>query len=137
MRIRQAVLATLLTTAAVFVSGCLAAAIGAGVIGVGTVAYIKGDLEVVETRDIDVVYEATRKAVRQLGLRMIKERKDPDSGLIVAHDADYKEIKITLKSTADGGTELSIRVGLFGDQATSVRIYQKIHDNLKRGWFSR
>lgn len=135
MRIRQVVLEILLVGTAAFVSGCLAAAIGAGVIGVGTVAYIKGDLEVVEAKDIDVVYDATRRAMRQLGLRMVKERKDLDSGLIVARDAEDEEIKIILRSTQDGGTKLSIRVGLFGDQARSVRIYQKIHDNLKRGWF--
>lgn len=135
MRTRQAVLTILLVSTAAFTSGCLAAAIGAGVIGVGTVAYIRGDLEAIETQNIDVVYEATRKAMKQLGLQMIKERKDLDSGLVVARDAEGKEAKITLKSTEHGGTKVSVRVGLFGDQARSLLIYQKIHDNLKRGWF--
>lgn len=135
MRIRQVVLTIVLACTAAFISGCVAAAIGAGVIGVGTVAYIKGDLEAIETQHIDVVYEAARKAMKQLRLQMIKERKDLDSGLIVVRDAEGQEAKITLKSTEHGGTKVSVRVGLFGDQARSQLIYQKIRDNLKRGWF--
>ncbi len=135
MRTRQVVLAMALTGTAASISGCVAAVVGAGVIGVGTVAYIKGDLEAIETQNIDVVYEATRKAMKQLRLQMVKERKDLDSGLIVVRDAEGKEAKISLKRTEDGGTKVSVRVGLFGDQARSLHIYQKIHDNLKRGWF--
>ena len=135
MRTRQVVLTIVLACMAAFISGCVAAAVGAGVIGVGTVAYIKGDLEAIETQKIDVVYEAARKAMKQLRLQMIKERKDLDSGLIVVRDAEGQEAKITLKSTEHGGTKVSVRVGLFGDQARSQLIYQKIRDNLKRGWF--
>jgi len=73
--------------------------------------------------------------MKQLRLQMIKERKNLDSGLIVVRDAEGQEAKITLKSTEHGGTKVSVRVGLFGDQAISQLIYQKIRDNLKRGWF--
>ncbi len=135
MRTRQVVLTIALAGTAASLSGCVAAAVGAGVIGVGTVAYIKGDLEAIETQNIDVVYEATRKAMKQLQLQMIKERKDLDSGLVIVRDAEGKEAKITLKSTEHGGTKISVRVGLFGDQARSQLIYQRIRDNLKRGWF--
>jgi L-fucose isomerase-like protein len=129
MQVRGIFLIILPLLAAVAMSGCLAAAIGAG--AVGTVAYIKGDLEVVEVKNIDTVYEATKKALKQLRYSITKESKDLISGVITARDAQDKKVTIKLNSTAEGVTKLSIRVGLFGNETKSTLIYQKIHDNLR------
>ena len=124
MRIRQLLLAVLLIGAIGVLQGCIALAVGAG--AAGTIAYVKGDLEAVEAQDIDTVYAAAKKAVDELGLRVIEDARDALSATIVAHDAQDKRIAINLKSTTEETTKLSIRVGLFGSETKSRLIYQKI-----------
>jgi hypothetical protein len=129
MQIQRIFLTVLLLGAVASMSGCLAAAVGAG--AVGTVAYIKGDLEAVEAKNIDAVYAATKKALKQLRLSVTRESKDAISGIITARDAQDKKVTIKLNSTAEGATKISVRVGLFGNETKSNLIYQRIHDNLR------
>ena len=121
-------LGLLLVYAAVMVQGCVVAAVGAG--AAGTVAYIRGDLEVVEPASFDEVYVVTRAVLEQLELNVIKDSKDAISAVIVALDAEDKKITIKLSGTTQRTTEISIRVGLFGDETKSRTIYQKIHDSI-------
>lgn len=129
MQMRQVFLAFVLAGTAVFIGGCVAAAVGAG--AAGTVAYIRGDLEAVESEDIHTVYAATKKAVGQIGLSVTRDSKDALSAVIVGRDAQDKKITIKLKATAEKATKLSIRVGIFGSETKSRLIHQKIRDNLK------
>ena len=130
MRKKQVLLIILLVGTALFGQGCLVAAVGVG--AAGTIAYIRGDLEAVESKRIDVVYEATLKAVEELELNVTKKTKDALSAVIVTRDAQDKKITIKLKATADETTKLSIRIGTFGSETKSRLIYQKIHDNLRQ-----
>ena len=127
MQKQQVFLMVLGISMAIVAQGCLVAAVGAGA---GTIAYIKGDLEVVESKNIDVVYEATEKAVEQLGLNVSKKTKDALSATIVARDAQDKKVTIKLKATTENTTKISIRVGIFGSETKSRLIYEQIRDNL-------
>jgi len=111
----------------VAVGGCVAAAIGAGA---GTVAYIRGDLETIEPASLSKVYIASGKAVQKLELNVISRQKDELSATIEVRDAQDKKITIKLKATAENATKISIRIGLFGDEAKSRMIYNKIKENL-------
>ena len=130
MRTKQILLAVLLVGSAVSLGGCVVAAVGAG--AAGTVAYLKGDLEAVESRKLDEVHAATLKAVKELGLKVTQDTKDELSAVIITRDAQDKKVKITLRATTEQTTKLSIRVGLFGSEAKSRLIYQKIHDHLQK-----
>ena len=130
MRTKQILLIILLVGSAVSLGGCVVAAVGAG--AAGTVAYLKGDLEAVESRKLDEVHAATLKAVKELGLHVTKDSKDALSATVVARDALDKKVTITLRATTEQTTKLSIRVGLFGSEAKSRLIYQKIHDYLQK-----
>ncbi|MFB0525316.1 MAG: DUF3568 family protein [Phycisphaerae bacterium] len=130
MRTKQILLAVLLVGSAVSLGGCVVAAVGAG--AAGTVAYLKGDLEAVESRKLDEVHAATLKAVKELGLNVTQDTKDALSAVIITRDAQDKKVKITLRATTEQTTKLSIRVGLFGSEAKSRLIYQKIHDYLQK-----
>lgn len=130
MRKEQVLLAALLIGAAFVLQGCLAVVIGAGAAGAGTVAYIRGDLEVTESAKLDDVYRATEKAVTKLELNVTSKTKDALSATVIARDAQDKKITIRLKATAEGSTTISIRIGLFGDEAKSRIIYDKIRKNL-------
>ena len=121
-------LGLLLVYAAVMVQGCVAAAVGVG--AVGTVAYIRGDLEAVEPASFDEVYVVARAVLEELKLNVIKDSKDAISAVIVALDAEDKKITIKLSGTTQRTTEFSIRVGLFGDEPKSRMIYQMIHDSI-------
>ena len=128
MRTKQFLLYFLLITIAVFGQGCVVAAVG---VGAGTIAYIRGDLESVESENIDTVYEAALQAAEELELRIISKTKDALSATIISRDAQDKKVQIILRKTAENTTKLSIRIGTFGSETKSRLIYQKIYDNLK------
>ena len=127
MQKRQVFLIFLLLCPLLAAQGCVVAAVGAGA---GTVAYVKGDLEVVESEELDAVYKATEKVVSELGLAVSKKTKDAMSAEIIALDSQDKKIKIKLSATAEGTTKLSIRAGLFGNETKSMLIYDQIRKNL-------
>lgn len=127
MQKREIVLTVLCLMMTVVLQGCLVAAVGAGA---GTVAYMRGDLEAVEAKDIDAVYAATKKAVEQLELKVSSDTKDALSAEIVARDAQDKKITIKLKSTTEDTTQVFIRVGTFGSETKSRLIHDQIKKNL-------
>lgn len=128
MRRRQVVLIIMLIGSAISISGCVVAAVGAA--AVGTVVYVKGDLETVESKSLDLVYEATLKAMEELELRIISKTKDSLSAEVNVRDAQDKKITIKLKAASEETTELSVRIGTFGDETKSRLIYRKIRENL-------
>ncbi len=129
MQKRYVILILLLISIPVLVQGCVAAAVGAG--AAGTVAYVRGDLEAVEPKNINSVYEATLKAMEQLELSVSKKTKDAMSAEIIARDSQDKKITIKLGATAEGTTNLSIRIGMFGSETKSRLIYDQIKKNLR------
>ncbi len=122
----------LLVVLPVLVQGCGLELLLIGAGAAGTIAYVKGDLEAVETDKLDVVYDATLKALDKLELKATTKSKDVLSGVIVARDTQNKKITIKLKAVSEEATKLSIRVGVFGSETKSRLIYQEIHENLPR-----
>lgn len=118
----------LLIGTAVLLHGCAAAWVGAGA---GTVMYATGDLKVVVAKDINSVYMATLKSLEQLQLRITSKAKDALAAKIIARDAQDKKITIKFTSTTEETTNLSIRVGLFGNETKSRLIYEQIRKNLE------
>lgn len=111
-----------------FTSGCLAVAAGAGA---GTaVAYVRGQLETNVAANFDQTVGAANQALQQLGIAKVSERKDALIDTIVARNAADKKIEIRLENLAQGLTKVRIRVGVFGDEALSMAILDKIKANL-------
>jgi hypothetical protein len=111
-------------------SGCLVAAVGVG--AAGTVAYMAGDLETQVSEDLDTLYAASREALESLELNLIEGKggKDALSATLVARDVQDKKVQIKMAAVTNELTELSIRVGVFGDETKSQLIYQEILKNL-------
>ena len=118
----------LLSTFMLSISGCAIALVGAG--AAAGVGYVKGDLEAVLQDDINSVYEASLKAVKKLDLAVISKEKNALDAEIISRTSADKKIKIKLKRADENLTELSIRIGTFGDEAQSRAIYDKIKQNL-------
>jgi hypothetical protein len=133
MRIQVMGLLLILAGLTVNSAGCLVVAAGAG--AAGTVAYLRGDLEMEQAYDVETVYTATREAMEQLKLPVLegKTEKDALSATIVARDASDKRVTIKLKALGERMTGISIRIGTFGDQTKSQMIYTRIRENLKAG----
>ncbi|MHC4743316.1 MAG: DUF3568 family protein [Planctomycetota bacterium] len=128
MNKQKVILAILYVGAAVTLSGCLLLAVGAG--AAGTVAYVKGDLEVMEDKNLDTVYVASKKALKDLELSPIQDNKDKIGATLVSRDSQDKKITIKLKAVSDESTKISIRYGTFGSEAKSTMIYNKIKEKL-------
>lgn len=133
MRKKQVVLTVLLVCGPVFVGGCpgilLLAAVGVG--AAGTVAYVKGDLNAVEGKQLDTVYAATKKAVEELELKVTTDAKDQMGAQIVARDSQDKKVTIKLAATTKDTTTISIRFGAFGDETKSRLVLDKIRKKLE------
>jgi len=109
------------------VSGCAVVLVGAGA---GTVAYLKGNLEAILEEDLGQVYAASLKALDKLEISATRKEKDALSAVIVGRTAADKKITIKLKATENNLTNLSIRVGVFGNRPQSQRIYDEIKKHL-------
>ena len=129
MRKQQVILAILYVGAAVLLTGCIIAAVGAG--AAGTVAYVKGDLETIESKKLEVVHEATVKALKDLELSISQDTKDKMAATVIARDSQDKKVTVNLTAVTDESTEISIRFGTFGNEAKSTMVYNKIKENLK------
>lgn len=128
MQNKRMLVAVLLVVSAVVFHGCASSKEGAKPKGVapGTAQYKMGSLKSVESTSIDKVYGATLKAMEELKLPVLQKSVDSMSGEIVARDVADKKITITLNATTDGMTNLSIKVGMLGDEAKSRLIYEQI-----------
>ena len=129
MQTRRVALIGLYFAAALVLQGCLLAAVGAG--AVGSVAYVKGDLEAIEGHKLDDVYAATKKALEDAELSISQDTKDALSAVVIARDSRDKKVTVKLTATAEGATKLSIRFGTFGSETKSRMIHDKIKENLK------
>ncbi len=108
--------------------GCVAiAAAGAGV---GTYAYVSGDLEKNIEAPIDRVYEAALAVMDEMQYAVKSRRKDGAEALIRAEQADETSVKISLESKGENLTHTSIRIGMFGDEAQSSLVLEKIESRL-------
>jgi hypothetical protein len=108
-------------------SGCLAVAAGAGA---SAVAYARGDLETTLHTDYTKVVDSARNAIGELEFAKVSENKDALKAVLVARTALDKKVEITIANSGKKLTNIKIRVGLFGDEALSMAILDKIKSDL-------
>ncbi len=93
-----------------------------------SIAYVAGELQAQEELSIDEAWPATIRALESLELQVKDQDKDSLSGKAVAYGADDKKITVRLRRDSAGVTSFKIRVGLWGDQAFSMTILEKIEE---------
>lgn len=123
-------LATMLATLAALacLSGCVVLAAGA-IAGGGTYAYISGWGERTYNVDIADAYDAALAACSRLDLPVAEKARSLSDASVKAHDGDTP-VWIKMKSVNPKVTKVSVRVGLLGDEAASLRIHQAMADAL-------
>ncbi len=109
--------------------GCAGAVLG-GAAGVGTAAYVRGELEAVENASLSRVWNATLATARAMQFTVIEEDKDELTARVHAKGSNGKDSYINLKSLEEDVTEIRIRIDVFGDETMSRRILQEIRKRL-------
>src|SRR5262245_43559317 len=93
-------------------SGCPAAAVGAGAAaGVGTYAYVQGDLSTTVEAPLARTWEATNEVVADLGLSVKERAIDAFGGRLDASQVKGGDVHIRLEPDGSKATKVSIRVG--------------------------
>lgn len=111
--------------------GCWALWLGSGVIvGAGaataTVAYVKGNLEANVNQHPVEVAKATGKAFKALEIKEISSKSTALDAEIIGRTAKDDKVRVMADLTEANGSNLSIRIGIFGDEVMSRRIYEEI-----------
>jgi hypothetical protein len=110
-------------------SGCLALAVGAAGGAAGAI-YVMGKLKDELNYPLPVVHDATVAAMNDLELKLSEEKVDKLSAHLESAFSDGARVWIDLDSLADSKCQLTIRVGLAGDEIRSRKIYDTIKQHL-------
>lgn len=105
--------------------GCTAAWVAGGAAaGIGTYKFIRGELRSTEDISLDRAYQATEKAMVDLGFTITSKQKDAFDAEVIARRANDKRVTVKLKKQSNNVTEIKIRVGTFGDEYISKDVLE-------------
>ena len=109
-------------------SGCVLVAVGAA--AAGSVAYVRGELSTTLDHKLETSAQAAERALEQLKFVKVSQKQDALVALLIARTVEDKKIEIRLSATTEASTKVQIRVGVFGDEALSLKILERIKANL-------
>lgn len=112
-------------------TGCAPVAfIGGAALGVGGYKYYNGSLVVIYKTPFDNTWNASISALEDLEYQVYERNRKMTSGKIATTGSINEKIKLSVKYVSLEETEVSIRVGLLGDEVISNKIKDKISDIL-------
>jgi hypothetical protein len=109
-------------------SGCMAVVAGAG--AGAAVAYVRGDLDATVNAGYENAVRAVNAAVADLKFAKVSERSDALQAIIIARNAADKKIEIRVEQAGEALAKVKIRVGVFGDEALSLAVLDRIKAKL-------
>jgi hypothetical protein len=95
------------------------------------VAYGHGELSTDLTHHLDAVFGAAQRALGQLEIVKIDDKRTRVDAQILSRTATDKKIVINLYRVTDTLTKVEIKVGLVGDETLSRLILDRIVSELK------
>lgn len=115
--------------------GCLtpfdfAANAGLGLAQAGTSSFIQGTLQAAVDRPMEQVLEASKRALTKLGYESTRHDLSDFYAQLQSNQSDGSTIVIKLKKSSPKVTGVSIRVGVWGDNAVSRLIFLEIEKEL-------
>jgi len=110
-------------------TGCVALVVGTGAGAAGTV-YIMGKLEEQVEASVPQVQKAAVAGLKDLDLPIQKNKGDKLSAQIESETADEQTIWVKVNFVTESLSELTIRVGLTGDEQQSREILRAIKQHL-------
>jgi hypothetical protein len=116
------------------ISSCYPLALVAvgGAAGVGGYQYYqdKGVLEVHIYHPYPAVWDATLRALEDMGYVIESAQKDPTAGKVMAKGEDAAPVVVTLEYESESTTKAVIKVGHIGDKDASLAIKEQIQKAL-------
>jgi len=109
-------------------TGCAALVVG-GAAAVGTYTFVAGQLKKTYNANLGTTYQATLAGCEALGLPLQEQEKQLSKASVKVIDGD-RDVWIWLTAQSSTTTEVSIRVGLLGDELASRRIHDAIASRL-------
>ena len=115
---------------ALFGAGCAVVVVGAAAgAGVGAYAYIKGDVRSSEAVSLDTAIRATQAGLKDMGYVVTETTTSGSETKLTAYGPGSKKVRVTLEKLSGTVTQISIRVGTFGDEGLSAQILGKIRSH--------
>ncbi|HUT36502.1 MAG TPA: DUF3568 family protein [Planctomycetota bacterium] len=112
-------------------TGCPAVLFGAGAAaGAGALGWQAGWLRGTIGEPIERVHRAAKAALSDFKARQEEESLKPTSGMVDATMPDGRRVVVETKSLGAKETQVRVRVGLWGDQAVSLQIFEQIKKHL-------
>lgn len=120
--------ATVLVILGACLPGCAAVIVGAGA-GAG-VAYKMGQMEATAPAELRATVSATEEAFTHLQLALVSKKVDAFGAEFIGRTAMDQRISVRLTGASDTATQVRIRIGVFGDETMSLKIYDQIRAGL-------
>ncbi|MDD5599541.1 MAG: DUF3568 family protein [Victivallaceae bacterium] len=112
-------------------SGCVVALLGLGVgAGVAGTAYYEGKLTGTVDAKPQQAQAATEAAFKELKIQQISSIGDALKAKIVGKAEKDSTVTVSVELQKDGKSRIGIRVGTFGNQELSEKIYSEINKQL-------
>ncbi len=112
-------------------SGCIAVAVvGGAAAGAGVVYWIEGALRTTLGHPIRQVHDATVEALKNIGVGIVADKTESFNGEIESALRGGSNVRINLKAVSSTVTEITIRVGTFGDRDQSEMVLHAIEARL-------
>jgi hypothetical protein len=117
-------------------SGCLAIAAGAAGGAALGYFYYRGEMCKYYSAGTEATFAATRAALLDLAMPILREENHGDTGVIESRTARSDAVYISLKKDMDNNpaqvplTRVGVRVGTFGDDAISTTVLAQIETRL-------
>ena len=132
MKHHKAVLVLSAVLLSMLLAGCAALLLG-GAAGAGGVVYVKGKLNEDINASASQVHDAAVAALKELKLPIIEDTHDNLSAKMKSRFADGTEVWIDIASLSTEASQITIRVGVVGDEYRSRQILDAVHRNLPIG----
>lgn len=100
--------------------------LGGAAAGVAGYKYYEGALTVIYNAPFEKTFEASVKALEALDYAIYERHQKIGSGSILTTGEASERVKLSFKYVSPEETEVKIRVGILGDEATSKVIKDKI-----------
>jgi hypothetical protein len=114
-------------------TGCVAVAVGAAVgVGYGAAHYVNGDTEGLIAADPPLIGVAVQSVFVDNDIALRPGRDQEDSGKIVLKGTlmNNKPVTVTIKPQDLQVSKVSVRIGIFGDQAISDMLFARINERV-------
>ncbi len=107
--------------------GCELALIGTGAgLGVGAYRYIEGSVARMYPLSYDSAWDAANKALASLYISVSNSINEGSKGTIEAVEKDGTKVVVRLEDKGQNVTDISVRVGFWGNTKEAERIHEEI-----------